>query len=62
MVHLTLQESREENQELKVELDIIKLEANNIKKKGNSLFGEVSYECHLKNTSLEIVNGWLHES
>ncbi|KAI0215405.1 Protein Spindly-A [Lamellibrachia satsuma] len=36
-----LLESREENQELKVELDIIKLESHNFKKKGNSLFGEV---------------------
>ena len=37
-----LQESREDYQELKVELEAIKLESQHFKKKGNSLFGEVS--------------------
>ena len=39
---LFFQKSREEVQELKVELDMIKMECQDQKKKGNSLFSEVN--------------------
>jgi len=36
-----LQKKREENQELQVVIDMMKMETQNMKKKGNSLFSEV---------------------